>query len=109
VAQRAGDFYQLARETLPEADRRSMVAAELMGSVYWRLLRKLERQRFQVFGPEPTRLNRGHKAWLVLRTWSWLLAGVGAPGYGPVAQPKSSVDSPRDEPCACTSPTDRQR
>ena len=51
----------LARETLPAADRRSMVAAELMGSVYWRLLRKLERQRFDVFGPELTRLNKGQK------------------------------------------------
>src|SRR2546423_863262 len=56
VAGRARHFYRLARETLPEVDRRSMVAAELMGSVYWRLLRKLERRRFDVFGPEPTRL-----------------------------------------------------
>ena len=69
VAQRARHFYQLARETLPAADRRSMVAAELMGSVYWRLLRKLERQRFNVFGPELTRLNKGQKALLILRTW----------------------------------------
>ena len=38
-----------------------MVAAELMGSVYWRLLRKLERQQFNVFGPKPTRLNKGQK------------------------------------------------
>ena len=43
VAGRARDFYRLARETLPAEDRRAMVAAELMGSVYWRLLRKLER------------------------------------------------------------------
>src|ERR1019366_8677145 len=41
VAQRARHFYRLARETLPAADRRSMVAAELMGSVYWRRLRQL--------------------------------------------------------------------
>src|SRR5205814_222403 len=50
VAQRARHFYRLARETLPAEDRRSMVAAELMGSVYWRLLCKLERQGFDVFG-----------------------------------------------------------
>src|SRR6266446_1688024 len=37
VAQRARHFYGLARQTLPAGDRRSMVAAELMGSVYWRL------------------------------------------------------------------------
>src|SRR6266853_495047 len=35
VAQRAQHFYRLANQTLPAADRRSMVAAELMGSVYW--------------------------------------------------------------------------
>jgi hypothetical protein len=55
VATHARTFYQRARQTLPEADRRSMAAAELMGSVYWRLLRKLELQRFDVFGPNPTR------------------------------------------------------
>ena len=35
-----------------------MVAAELMGSVYWRLLQKLEQQQFNVFGPQPARLNK---------------------------------------------------
>src|SRR5205085_1522769 len=44
VAERARHFYRLARMTLPAEERRSMVAAELMGSVYWRLLRKLETQ-----------------------------------------------------------------
>ena len=34
VAGRANNFYQLARTTLPAEDRSSMVAAELMGSVY---------------------------------------------------------------------------
>src|SRR5256885_1920945 len=56
VAERARHFYRLARMTLPAEERRSMVAAELMGSVYWRLLRKLEAQAFNVFGPTPTRL-----------------------------------------------------
>ena len=58
VAGRAKNFYRLARETLPAEDRRSMVAAELMGAVYWRLLQKLERGQFNVFGPQPMRLQR---------------------------------------------------
>src|SRR5260221_7232379 len=60
MAGHARGFYQKAREILPESERRSMAAAELMGSVYWRLLRKLELQRFDVFGPNPTRLSTGH-------------------------------------------------
>jgi phytoene synthase len=82
VAGRARHFYQLARETLPADDRRAMMAAELMGAVYWRLLGKLERRHFNVFGPEPTRLNKGQKLLLVLRTWYRLASGAMAPNYG---------------------------
>jgi len=82
VAQRARQFYRLARETLPAAERRSMVAAELMGTVYWRLLRKLERQRFDVFGPKLTRLNQGQKALLVLGSWLRFVSGAVSPNYG---------------------------
>jgi phytoene synthase len=82
VAERAKHFYRLARETLPSVDRRSMVAAELMGSVYWRLLRKLERQRFAVFGPELTRLNKGLKMVLILSNWWRFAWGSMSPNYG---------------------------
>ncbi|HVM47419.1 MAG TPA: presqualene diphosphate synthase HpnD [Candidatus Acidoferrum sp.] len=82
VAERARHFYSRARATLPAADRRSMIAAELMGSVYWRLLRKLEAQRFNVFGPERTRLSGGQKGLLILRTWWRLVSGAAAPSYG---------------------------
>jgi 15-cis-phytoene synthase len=82
VAGRARQYYQLARETLPASERRSMIAAELMASVYWRLLRKLEAQRFNVFGPERTRLNRGQKTLLILRTWFRFVAGAATPNYG---------------------------
>src|SRR5215831_7966711 len=58
VADRAKDFYRRARQTLPAEDCHAMVAAELMGTVYWRLLHKLEERQFNVFGPEPTRLNK---------------------------------------------------
>jgi len=82
VAAEARKFYALARQTLPPADRRSMIAAELMGSVYWRLLEKLENSRFQVFGPVPTHLNKSQKLLLVLRTWCRFLSNGRAPGYG---------------------------
>jgi 15-cis-phytoene synthase len=82
VAGRAKQFYALARQTLPPEDRRSMIAAELMASVYWRLLRKLEQQRFQVFGPKVTQLNQAQKLFLIARTWVRLAAGNMAPAYG---------------------------
>ena len=82
VAGRARHFYGLARDTLPAEDRRAMMAAELMGSVYWRLLRKLERRRFDVFCPELTRLNKGQKLLLIFRTWYRLVSGAVAPNYG---------------------------
>lgn len=82
VGARARAFYRSARESLPAGDRSSMVAAELMGAVYWRLLRKLERARFDVFGAAPVRLNRWQKLGLILRTWVRLRAGVVTPNYG---------------------------
>jgi len=82
VAKRARHFYSLARTTLPSADRRSMRAAELMGSVYWRLLRKLERGRFDVFGPKPTRLNKGQKMLLIFRALCRFAFGTVSPSYG---------------------------
>ena len=82
VAARARHFYQLARQTLPREDRRSMAAAELMGSVYWRLLRKLESRQFDVFGPHPTRLSKGQKLLLIVRSWYRTFSGALTPNYG---------------------------
>jgi phytoene synthase len=82
VAVQAKNFYRLARETLPPEDRRSMVAAELMGAVYWRLLRKLEREQFNVFGPKPPRLSKGHKIFLIFRSWCRFVSGATSPNYG---------------------------
>jgi hypothetical protein len=59
-----------------------MIAAELMGSVYWRLLRELERRKFDVFGPRPPRLGKGQKLMLILRAWWQASRGGAAPAYG---------------------------
>jgi phytoene synthase len=82
VAARARNFYNMAARTLPATDRRSMIAAELMGAVYWRLLRKLEKRRFDVFGPHPARLSRADKIVLTIWTWMRLRAGATSPNYG---------------------------
>ena len=82
VAGEARRHYKAAREVLPAGDRRSMIAAELMGSVYWRLLRKLEQKRFNVFGPDLTRVSKPQKIGLILRTWFRLGMGLVTPNYG---------------------------
>ena len=82
TCQRAQAFYRQARQVLPLPDRRSMIAAELMGAVYWRLLRKLEARRFDVFGPKPTRLSKATKLMLIARTWCRLVSGARSPNYG---------------------------
>lgn len=82
VAARARAHYFAARMALPAADRKSMIAAELMGAVYWRLLRKLEAHGFDVLGPIPTRLTKLHKLALILRTWLRIFSGATAANYG---------------------------
>ena len=82
VAERAKHFYSLAQKTLPPEDRKSMVAAELMGSVYWQLLQKLERGKFDVFGPQPLKLSKPHKLALIFKSWLRFAVGSTSPSYG---------------------------
>ena len=46
---RAEEFFSRAAAALPREDRRSMVAAEIMSSVYHALLRRMKADRFRVF------------------------------------------------------------
>lgn len=64
-AERGRGFFARATELLPREDRRSMVAAEIMGSVYRGLLEKMERDHFCVFEKE-YRLNKIDKTARVL-------------------------------------------
>jgi phytoene synthase len=82
VAGRAKHFYSLAQKTLPPEDRRSMVAAELMGSVYWRVLQKLERAKFDVFNSQSLKLGKPHKLALIFQSWLRHATGSTAAGYG---------------------------
>ena len=82
IAERAKYFYRLAHETLPREDRRAMAAAELMDSVYWCLLEKLEAREFNVFGPKSIRVTKAQKILLILRTWLRIASGNVVPNYG---------------------------
>ena len=51
-AGRAREFFSRAAAALPSEDRRTMVPAEIMGSIYRGLLRRMERDKFRVFEKE---------------------------------------------------------
>jgi phytoene synthase len=83
VAARAKFFYELAQKNLPAEDRRSMVAAELMGTVYWKLLEQLEKKDFRVFD-QPIRLSKRYKLLLIFLAWTRFAARSTSPAYGQV-------------------------
>src|SRR5438874_2091299 len=60
-AARAREFFTRAAGLLPREDRRSMVAAEIMASVYGALLRRIELDKFRVF-EKNYRLSKLEKA-----------------------------------------------
>ena len=82
VADRAKGFYSAAKKSLPPEDRKAMIAAELMGTVYWQLLERLESVHFNVFGPEPIRLSRPEKLALICKSWLRFALGTSAGNYG---------------------------
>jgi phytoene synthase len=60
-AARAREFFSRAAAVLPSEDRRTMVPAQIMGSIYRGLLRRMELDKFHVFEKE-YRLSRLEKA-----------------------------------------------
>lgn len=60
-AARAEEFFSKAAALLPREDRRSMIAAEIMASVYHTLLDRMKADRFRVFDKE-YRLSKFEKS-----------------------------------------------
>jgi phytoene synthase len=67
---RARDYYQRAVDDRPEADRRRLLAAEIMRAVYFETLRRVERRNYDVFSG-PVRPARPIQAAIALRQWFW--------------------------------------
>ena len=67
--ERARFYYTKAAATLPPIDRRSLLAAEIMGAIYFEILRRIERSGFDVFSRR-IRVPRPYRAMVALRLWA---------------------------------------
>lgn len=65
---RAKHYYQEAANVLPASDRRSMVAARMMGQIYREILEKLRRGGYRVF-ERRERLSKARKAFILGAYW----------------------------------------
>ena len=73
-ADRARALYESARALLPPEDRRSMLAAEIMGAIYRDILETIVRRGYPLGGPR-VGLTRARKVALALRTLARVYTG----------------------------------
>jgi phytoene synthase len=66
---RAREYYRRASSQLPPGDARSLVAAEIMGAIYFEILQRIERAGYDVFS-QRIRVPRPHRAIIALRVWA---------------------------------------
>ncbi|MBM62493.1 MAG: squalene synthase HpnD [Acidobacteria bacterium] len=66
--ERAREFYSKARLLLPAVDRRQLVAAEIMGGIYFSILRQIELSDYDVFS-KVIRVSRIHRALIAAGIW----------------------------------------
>ena len=67
-ADRARSAFAAARRCLAPEDRRSMIVAEIMGAIYWNLLKAIQARAYNVFG-ERVRLSRPQKLWTAVSVY----------------------------------------
>jgi phytoene/squalene synthetase len=61
-------LFAVARQFLHPQDRRALVSAEIMAAIYWRLLGRIEKRRYNVFGKR-VRLPTIEKLWIALSVY----------------------------------------
>lgn len=66
---RARQYYERAASHLPRADRGSLIAAEIMGAIYFEILARIERAGYDVFSSR-IRVPRAWRAVIALRVWA---------------------------------------
>jgi phytoene synthase len=75
---RAREYFLRAARALPRGDARRLVTAEIMGAIYQEILRRIERNGYDVFS-QVIRVPRPARAMLALTTWARTLAGLRLP------------------------------
>jgi 15-cis-phytoene synthase len=80
---RAREYYRRAADDLPPADAHSLVAAEIMGAIYFEILQRIERAGYDVFSTR-IRVPRPYRAVIALRILARTLLRMPrlAPGIG---------------------------
>jgi phytoene/squalene synthetase len=84
---RAHAYYERAAFQLPAGDGMNLVAAEIMGGIYYGILTRIEGADYDVFSSR-IRVPRPQRAVIALRIWLQTL--VGARRRSPVAKPTDS-------------------
>jgi phytoene synthase len=72
---RAREFYQRAAADLPPADAYNLMAAEIMGGIYFEILLRIERAGYDVFSRR-IRVPRAYRAVIALRIWARTMLGM---------------------------------
>ena len=67
--QRAREFYAAAAQAMPHAESRKLVAAEIMGGIYFEILQRIERRGYDVF-TERVRVPKLQRARIALQIWA---------------------------------------
>jgi len=67
--ERARFYYTKASAELPPSDRRSLLAAEIMGAIYFEILRRIENSGYDVFSRR-VRVPRPRRAVIALHRWA---------------------------------------
>ena len=68
-AQRAREYYKRAEAVLPRRDARRLVAARIMGAIYFGILTRIEAREYDVFS-EVIRVPRPQRALIAATTWA---------------------------------------
>ncbi|MGE0593772.1 MAG: phytoene/squalene synthase family protein [Vicinamibacterales bacterium] len=74
---RARGFYRRAAAELPRGDTRSLLAAEIMGAIYFQILRRVERSGYEVLARR-VRVPRPRRALIALTLWARALLPAAA-------------------------------
>ena len=67
--QRAHEFYAAAAQAMPHAESRKLVAAEIMGGIYFEILQRIERRGYDVFS-ERVRVPKLQRARIAVQIWA---------------------------------------